>query len=161
MYRRFALGALAAQMLAMTVLVGTQGAHAEGGARHASAPASPIYQQECAACHLAYPPGLLPAASWQRLMSDLSRHFGVDASLDASTAAEISTWLSRHADTRRGLPTPPEDRITRSTWFIRQHDDVSAATWKRASIRSASNCSACHSQATQGDFNEDRVRIPR
>ena len=23
------------------------------------------YQQECSACHMAYPPGLLPAASWQ------------------------------------------------------------------------------------------------
>lgn len=26
----------------------------------------PQYQQECAVCHIAYPVGLLPAASWQR-----------------------------------------------------------------------------------------------
>lgn len=129
--------------------------------RYAGVPAFPAYQQECAACHIAYPPGLLPVAAWQRLMSNLPHHFGTDASLDASTSKEISTWLTRNADTRRGLATPPEDRITRSTWFVRQHDEVSADTWKRASIRSASNCSACHSRAHQGDFNEDRVRIPR
>ena len=54
-----------------------------------------------------------------------------------------------------------EDRITRAAWFVRQHDEVPAETWKRASIKSAANCSACHSRADQGDFDEDNVRIPR
>jgi hypothetical protein len=36
--------------------------------------ALPIYKQECAACHLAYPPGLLPARSWSRIMSGLDKH---------------------------------------------------------------------------------------
>ncbi|MDO9314073.1 MAG: diheme cytochrome c [Burkholderiaceae bacterium] len=137
-------------------------ARAEEGERFARAPALPKYQQECAACHVAYPPGLLPAASWQRLMSHLPRHFGTDASLDAATTKEISTWLTQNAATRKRLATPPpEDRITRSAWFVRQHDEVPAATWKRASIKSASNCSACHTRADQGDFDEDNVRIPR
>jgi hypothetical protein len=30
---------------------------------------------------------MLPAASWQRLMGNLPRHFGTDASLDAATTA--------------------------------------------------------------------------
>ena len=136
-------------------------ARADGGDGFA-APALPKYQQECAACHVAYPPGLLPAASWQRLMSNLPRHFGTDASLDPAIAKEISTWLTQNAATRKRLATPPpEDRITRSDWFIRKHDEVPAATWKRASIKSASNCSACHSRADQGDFDEDNARIPR
>jgi hypothetical protein len=161
MRRRIPFHAAAALTLVMASLAGTQRAHAEGSARYASTPAFPAYQQECAACHLAYPPGMLPAASWQRLMSNLPRHFGTDASLDAATAKEISTWLTRHADSRQGLAAPPEDRITRAPWFIRQHDEVSAAIWKRASIKSAANCSACHGRATQGDFDEDHVRIPR
>ena len=62
----------------------------------------PKYQQECAACHLAYPPGLLPAASWQRLMGNLPQHFGTDASLDPATVKEIGQWLQAHAaDPRR------------------------------------------------------------
>jgi Dihaem cytochrome c len=127
-----------------------------------AAPLLPAYKAECAACHIAYPPGLLPAASWQRLMTQLPNHFGTDASLDAATVTALSTWLTANAaQGRRAAPPPAEDRITRSAWFIRKHDDVPAATWKRPSIRSASNCMACHTGADQGDFNEHRVRIPR
>ena len=133
----------------------------EGGSRRMG-PLLPKYKQECAACHLAYPPGMLPAASWQRLMGNLPKHYGTDASLDAATVKELSTWLSANAGTyKRVREAPPQDRITRSAWFIRKHDEVPAATWKRASIKSAANCAACHTQADQGNFNEHDVRIPR
>ncbi len=128
----------------------------------ARVPLLPKYQQECAACHLAYPPGMLPAASWQRLMGGLDKHFGTDASLDAASIKEISTWLNANAGTyKRVREVPPNDRITQSAWFIRKHDEIPAATWKRASIKSAANCTACHTQADKGDFDEDHVRIPR
>lgn len=161
MHRHFNDRITAALLLVVTTLSGLPSAQAEGGMRYAVTPASPAYLQECAACHIAYPPSMLPAASWQRLMSNLPRHFGTDASLDAATAQEISAWLRRNADTRQGLTAPPEDRITRSVWFLRKHDEVPADTWKRASIKSAANCSACHSRAPKGDFDEDHVRIPR
>ncbi len=125
----------------------------------------PKYKQECAACHIAYPPGLLPAASWQRLMTRLPQHFGTDASLDAATTKELSDWLKAHAGTsrsvRRDPSSPPEDRISRTGWFARQHGEVAAKTWRLAAVKSASNCAACHTQAEQGDFSEHNVRIPR
>lgn len=125
-------------------------------------PLLPKYQQECAACHIAYPPELLPAASWQRLLANLPRHFGTDASLDPATTKQIASWLASHAGTdRRATATPPDDRITRSSWFLRQHDEVPAATWKLPAVKSAANCIACHTQSDQGDFNERHVRIPR
>jgi hypothetical protein len=133
------------------------------GRRGATLPLLPKYQQECAACHLAYPPGMLPAASWQRLMTNLPKHFGSDASLDSASVAELNRWLVANAGTYRrvGSEPPPEDRISRSAWFIRKHDEVATATWQRASIKSAANCAACHPQAEQGDFNEHRIRIPK
>lgn len=122
----------------------------------------PSYQQECATCHMAYPPGLLPAPSWRRLMSELPHHFGSDASLDAATTQAISAWLEENAGTSRRLrEAAAPDRITTSAWFRRQHDEVPAAVWKRASVNSAANCAACHPRAEQGDFNEHAVRIPR
>lgn len=128
-------------------------------------PMLPRYQQECAACHLAYPPGLLPAASWQRLMGNLPQHFGTDASLDPATVKEIGQWLQAHAaDPRRakaGAAAPPEDRITRSAWFLREHREVVPAIWARPTIKSAANCAACHTRADQGDFDERHIRIPR
>src|SRR6476469_2775135 len=79
-------------------------------------PLLPAYRQECAACHVAYPPGLLPAASWQRLMDGLPRHFGTDASLEPAQVRELSAWLAANAATARRAEPPPEDRITRGAW---------------------------------------------
>lgn len=125
-------------------------------------PLLPSYQEECGTCHAPYPPGLLPAPSWQRVMGTLSRHYGTDASLDAATAKQLSTWLAANAGASRRLrEAPPQDRITRSAWFSREHDEVPAATWRSAAVKSPANCGACHTRANQGDFDEHRIRIPR
>ena len=128
-------------------------------------PQLPAYQQECAACHLAYPPGLLPVASWQRLMGNLPKHFGTDASLDAATLKTLSDFLSANAGSfkkvARDPAPPPEDRISRAPWFVREHDEIGAATWKRKAIGSASNCAACHTNAVQGSFSEREIQVPQ
>ena len=135
---------------------------ADDDKRATRVPLLPKYQQECAACHAAYPAGMLPAASWQRVMINLPRHYGTDASLDAATVKDLSSWLSANAgSTQRVREAPPEDRITRSAWFIRKHDEVPVATWKLPAVKSAANCAACHTRTEQGDFNERNVRIPR
>ena len=129
----------------------------------AQTPAPPKYQQECASCHMAYPPGLLPAASWQHLMANLDKHFGTDASLSPADVSQIGNWLSANAGTyKRVSGAPSEDRISQSDWFMRKHraGEVPANVWTRASVRSAANCVACHSGAEQGNFNEHQVRIP-
>lgn len=124
-----------------------------------NAPAA--YRQECASCHLAYPPGLLPARSWERLMAGLDKHFGSDASLDEATLRQISAWLQAHAGTgRRVDEAPPEDRITRSAWFERKHGKVDQAVWTLPSVRSAAQCAACHTGADRGDFDDDALRYP-
>jgi mono/diheme cytochrome c family protein len=148
-------GLLAATFLAPPVL-------ADAGTRASPVPLLPKYRQECGACHVAYPPALLPVASWQRLAGRLQAHFGTDASLDPATLEEITDWLAAHGGTsRRVREEPPGERITRSAWFIRKHDEVPAAAWKLPAVKSAANCSACHAGAEQGDFNERNVRIPR
>lgn len=127
-------------------------------------PLLPRYEQECAACHIAYPPGFLPAASWRQLMGGLERHYGTDAALDAASVQEISQWLERHAGTyKRVSEPPPEHRITRSAWFLRQHraDEVPPGLWRHPAVKSPGNCAACHTQAAQGRFHERDIRLPR
>ena len=123
--------------------------------------APPAYAQECAACHTAYAPGLLPARSWQRVMAGLDKHYGTDASLDAATAAQIGAWLQANAGTyKRVREEPPQDRITKADWFQRKHREIDASVWKLASVKSAANCGACHGGADQGDFDDDRLKLP-
>jgi len=125
-------------------------------------PPLPAYQQECGSCHVAFPAGMLPAPSWKRVMGNLARHYGTDASLDATMTASLSAWLAAQAGTtKRVREEPPQDRISRSAWFVRKHDEVRPATWQLPAVKSAANCAACHTQADQGDFSERRIRIPR
>lgn len=123
----------------------------------------PQYQAECSACHLAYPPGFLPAASWTRMMGSLDKHYGSDASLDATTVRQISTWLQSHAGTYKRVTSepPPEDRITRSAWFERKHRQLDPQVWKHASVKSAANCAACHTRADRGDYDDDNITMPK
>lgn len=148
----------------LLVYVGATGSVlANGGTAVAVIP--PKVDQECASCHMVYPPALLPVASWQRLFSGLDKHFGVDASLDAKTAREVGDWFVAHGGTYKRVVAqdkPAQDRITKSTWFVRKHREVASSTWSRPSIKSASNCTACHGQgATKGVFEEDLVKIPK
>lgn len=133
---------------------------ADGGpAMPANVP--PAYLQECASCHTAYPPGMLPARSWRRILDGLERHYGTDATVDAATLRKIDAWLQAHAATvGRAAEAPPEDRITRAAWFVREHRKIDPAVWKLASVKSAVNCAACHGGADRGRFDENELRLP-
>jgi hypothetical protein len=153
-----------AALLALSLGTGLTAGIASADSRGSLQPQQvlPPYQQECAACHLAYPPGMLPARSWNRIMTGLERHYGTDASLDAATVLQIGQWLESQAGSYKRAPTtpPPEDRITRSPWFERKHRELDAAVWRHASVKSAANCAACHSRAEQGRYGERELRIP-
>jgi hypothetical protein len=116
-------------------------------------PPNPAYKTECGSCHVAYPPALLPAESWRKLMTGLDRHFGGDASLDAKMNEEISRYLAANAG-RRDPPSGAEPRITETRWFRKEHDEVPAALWKSAAVKSAANCAACHALAEQGNYDD-------
>jgi nitrate/TMAO reductase-like tetraheme cytochrome c subunit len=119
------------------------------------------YDAECASCHMAYPPGLLSEKSWQNVMGNLSKHFGTDASIDQKDQSEITNWLKKNAATRQKYSElAPENRITKTTWFIRKHDEIRADVWKRPSIKSPANCAACHTNAAEGIFSEKNISIP-
>jgi nitrate/TMAO reductase-like tetraheme cytochrome c subunit len=75
--------------------------------------------------------------------------------------AQISRWLQTEAGTyKRVAQAPPEDRITRSAWFVSKHRKLDPQVWKHASVKSAANCAACHTSADKGDFDDDAVTLP-
>lgn len=119
------------------------------------------YTQECGACHTAFPAGMLPAASWQRVMNQLGRHYGADASLDATVAAPIAVWLQANTGTyKRAGEEPPQDRITRAAWFVRKHRKLEPEVWALPSVKTAANCAACHGSADLGIYSERSLRLP-
>ena len=119
------------------------------------------YEAECASCHMAYPPALLSEQSWRNVMSGLTKHFGTDASVDPKIQSEITSWLLKNAATRQKYSViAPENRITKTAWFIHEHDEVKPEVWKRTGIKSPANCGACHIEAAKGIFSENNIKIP-
>lgn len=134
---------------------------------------NPLYAAECGSCHFAYQPGLLPEASWRKLMSSLSAHFGENAELTPETqklltdylirnAAELDGgWIARKLQRTATNQAEPVQRITETPYFIRTHDELPARVWRdNPKVGAMSNCSACHTKADNARFDEHQVSIP-
>ncbi len=129
-------------------------------------PAFTPYTQQCTVCHNAYPPGMLSAIAWQKLMADMPSHFGGSVMVNVDTQTEISDWLQKHAGTFAPAASqdPPQHRITQSDWWQNIHRNskkMPAAFWKTPMRLSASNCIACHAQAAAGEFNGKTAKVPK
>ncbi len=134
-----------------------------------TAPPDPAYAEECSACHLAYPPSLLPRASWAALMAGLDDHFGENAALDPKTTAEIAAWLEANAaetaDTKaanrfRTVDPAHPFEITATPFWIRTHRHLPKALFTSPAVGSAAQCAACHEDAATGRFDPAAISIP-
>jgi len=109
--------------------------------------------KECGACHMAYQPRFLPAESWRRLFTDLSDHFGEDASLSEPVRRQVLDYYVAHAG--RDIGAAPPLRITELDWWQREHRKVKEVAWRSAEVRFKGNCVACHKQAEQGIYEDE------
>lgn len=115
-------------------------------------------KSECSACHIAFPPRLLPAANWEAVMAGLKDHFGEDASLDEASVAHIRDYLVANAGKEDPKAVDAEGkpllRISDRRWFQGEHrGEVSEASLQKAG--SWANCVACHKGAEKGQFDDD------
>lgn len=122
----------------------------------------PAYQEECGSCHVAFPPRLLAAPDWRRLMQRLGKHFGSDASVSPALARDIGAFLEANAGREgRSTASSAAPRITETSWFVHEHGEVAPGTFKRPAVKSAANCGACHTRAGEGSYREREIRVPR
>ncbi len=131
----------------------------------------PRYLEECGSCHMAYPPGMLPAKSWQRIMSGLEDHFGENAELDTETTRQITEYLTANAadktrigrapNVARSIGIDPPLRFTETRYFMNKHLEIpERLVTNNPDVGSFSRCEACHRGAEQGNYDEHQVRIP-
>ncbi|MCK5445250.1 MAG: diheme cytochrome c [Rhodospirillaceae bacterium] len=123
---------------------------------------------ECGDCHMAFPPETLPKALWQKIIRNLSDHFGEDASIDDATVAVILDYHVKNASdvsqTRaakvKWRTTRPVTRILDAPRFIDKHRGCDAA-FKNPQVKSPSNCLACHPDMQRtGSTNENLSFLP-
>ncbi len=137
-----------------------------GGGHYFPPVADKTTADECGSCHLAFPPSMLPAASWRKMMGQLDQHFGDDASVDAASADIITRYLTANAGDSSGLrfsgkllrdlaPGAAPLRITDLPRWKREHRKIRAAEWADPKVKSKANCAACHEGAARGYFDDD------
>ena len=122
-----------------------------------------LTEEECSACHLAFPAAMLASTSWNHLMSSLESHFGEDASLDEESITAITDYLnSSSADSSwtgnrfsRGQTNEWPIRITETDHWLREHRNLSFKDPSNSEDIIRSNCLACHGNAANGDFRVD------
>lgn len=121
----------------------------------------------CGECHMTFFPQMLPQATWTKILSDPSNHFGEDATLDPATQAYVlqyhlndaadvqSTRAAQKWMTGVNLKNPPT-RITTAPRFVQKHrENEFTRMWDRNNVKSKSNCLACHKNAQNGIFEDD------
>lgn len=131
-----------------------------------------LYARECGSCHMAYQPGLLPVASWKKILGGLSDHFGDNAELGPKDQTAIAAYLEANAADRlsnersgkvirslRGKETPI--RITEVPYIQRKHQEIPARLIRdNPKVKGLSHCDACHTGAGRAAYNERSVIIP-
>lgn len=127
-----------------------------------------VYQEECGACHLAYPAKFLPEKSWHKILENLEDHFGENAELDKESTQILYAYLAKYGMKKgffnrllRNFPKGEPTRITELPYFVRKHDEIPEKWVKNnPEIRSFSQCDRCHQGTERGHFDEDDVHIP-
>ena len=141
----------------LLLALGMNAAHADGG--RMVVPENAKWKEECSSCHIAYPPKLLAADDWQKLMRGLDKHFGANAELDAKDNRDILEFLKKH-DGDGPRHSAASLRISDTPWFKREHRSVSPKEWVHAEVKSKSNCSACHKDVARNLWSEHDIRMP-
>lgn len=129
------------------------------------------WRDECGACHAVFYPALLPARSWQKMMTEQSQHFGTDLGFDDATTHTILKFMVDNAAENHAVEAAfkieqsiPKDatplRITETPYWINKHREIAASDWANPLVKSKSNCAACHSDADDGWFEDAAMHIP-
>jgi len=133
------------------MMLGMSAAHA--GSDKSAKSENALWKEECGSCHLAYPPEMMSAENWQKLMGSLDKHFGANAVLNAKDNKLILDFLT-HNSGSGSVYNSASLRISDTPWFKREHRSISAKEWVHPQVKSVSNCLACHGSGGHGLWSE-------
>ena len=127
-----------------------------------------LYKTECADCHSLYHPSLRSAGAWRQMMSQLSDHYGEDASLPDPDSRAITEFLAANsaeafdteASWRIGRQDTPSMRMTDTGYWKRRHHEIKDTAFRDPAVGSKANCAACHKDAATGLFANSEIHAP-
>lgn len=135
---------------------------------------NPLFYEKCTKCHKLYPPFMLPRDSWVRLMEGLENHFGErisEQNITKSEQMDIQAYLLNNAaevssqklafKTLQSIGDARPISMSKVPYWRKVHQHIDKSVYKRASIKSASNCFACHEDFDDGIMDILRIHVPQ
>ena len=130
---------------------------------------SDIFVEECASCHILYPPHLLPQKAWNKMMDNLEEHFGDDASVDDSSNKIIRKYLLNNSSETSNKQASVyimkeymnEIAISDTSYWKDIHKNINKKIFQSKKIRTKSNCKACHTNFENGLIENEDINIPK
>ncbi len=131
-----------------------------------------LYIKECGSCHFAYQPGLLPANSWNKIMSNLENHYNNDASISSANLQTLTKYLNdnsaeknmQYKRSNRIVSSLAKDQIPDSIsttpYMIKKHSEIKKSLITQPEVKGLFNCIACHKTADKGNYGERDINIP-
>ncbi|MDY0052417.1 MAG: diheme cytochrome c [Aliarcobacter sp.] len=131
-----------------------------------------LYIKECGSCHFPYQPGLLPSNSWNKMMVNLDKHFGTDATLADEDFVTLSKYLNdnsaeKNMNYKRSsrivsslLPGQVADSISTTPYMIKKHKGIRKDLITQPDVKGLFNCIACHKTADKGMYGDRDINIP-
>ncbi len=126
---------------------------------------------ECASCHILYPPAMLPKHSWKKLMANLAEHFGDDASIDEETAKTIETFLvanSAEASSKeyayyffKSIEKKDIISVTETEYWKMKHKEIEKSLFESKKVRTKANCKACHPNIENALIEDHEIKVPK
>ncbi|MGB7085415.1 MAG: diheme cytochrome C [Phormidesmis sp.] len=105
-----------------------------------------IYIEQCATCHVALPPAVLPTQTWQTLITD-SAHYGLVLPNIAPFEQQLMlNYLQVYSRSLQG-DDPIPYRLQDSTYFGALHPNVALPQ-----PLDLSSCAGCHIGATEQNY---------
>ena len=160
-------------LIFLTILINSLFAESYSSGRTDVAPVNnQLYIKECGSCHFPYQPGLLPANAWNKMMVNLDKHFGTDATLAEEDLQTLSKYLNdnsaeknmqykrsnRIVSSLRNGVIP--DSISTTPYMIQKHREIRKELITQKDVKGLFNCMACHKTADKGIYGERDINIP-
>ncbi|MEA3521709.1 MAG: cytochrome b/b6 domain-containing protein [Campylobacterota bacterium] len=133
----------------------------------------PTYATDCGDCHTPYPPYMFPEKSWKRIMDKLDNHFNeriTENNISKGARKTIRKYLyansAEHSSREMAykMLNSIGDRAPKSTskvmYWRDSHADIHPSVYKRESIKTKSNCKACHRFFEYGVLDDTYIKIP-
>ena len=126
---------------------------------------NPQFAKECAECHNLFSPNFMTKKMWKVALEDKNEHFKKDLTKDVPHFESIKKYILKNSaetsetEISQGIVQSTKGknkyRITKTKYWKDLHKKIPRSAYKKETIKSKSNCQACHINFGETNYIND------